>query len=180
MHSLLLTFFFFQLSIKQSRSTPQDGVQKQQMLGIPSGSCRWVPEQKGWPSQQEWDQLNLQVKGRLIQASPPAARCHQGVKASADSQSCTAVKDGFADSAWHAKNPVSNMWQNYNNYSCMPTAGPCTIDGYPLFVVKAKEATDVKAAVDFAREKNIRLNIKSTGHDFLGRYIFIKTSSYQY
>lgn len=29
----------------------------------------------------------------------------------------------------------------------------------------------MQKAVDFARTRNIRLNIKSTGHDFLGRYI---------
>lgn len=56
------------------------------------------------------------------------------------------------------------MWQNYNNYSCSPEPNaPCTNAGYPVYVVAAKNADDVKAAVDFARTRNIRLNIKSTG-----------------
>jgi hypothetical protein len=61
------------------------------------------------------------------------------------------------------------MWQNYNNYSCMPdAAAPCTGAGYPVYVVAARTAGDVKAAVDFARAKGVRVNIKSTGHDFVG------------
>lgn len=63
------------------------------------------------------------------------------------------------------------MWQNYNNYSCTPDANSsCSGAGYPVYVAEVNTAEDVKSAVDFAREKKIRLNIKSTGHDFLGRY----------
>ena len=52
----------------------------------------------------------------------------------------------------------------------MPDANaPCSGDGYPVYVVAAQNEEDIKAAVDFARSKKIRLNIKSTGHDFLGR-----------
>jgi hypothetical protein len=132
--------------------------------GIPSGSCKWVPSQSGWPSDADWAALNQAVKGRLLRPPPPAAACH-GL-ANGD---CDSVKSGFRDSKWHANNPVSNMWQNYNNYSCPPTGGQCSGWGYPVYVVEAREPGDVKAAIDFARQKTIRLNVKSTGHDFLGR-----------
>jgi hypothetical protein len=132
--------------------------------GIPAGSCKWVPSQSGWPTDAEWNALGQAVKGRLLRPVPPAAACH-GI----GDGSCDSVKLGFRDSTWHANNPVSNMWQNYNNYSCMPTGTSCTGTGYPVYVVEAQEASDVKAAIDFAREKNVRLNVKSTGHDFLGR-----------
>jgi hypothetical protein len=134
--------------------------------GIPAGTCKWVPGQAGWPSDADWTELNQRVQGRLTKPAPPAAPCHAELGGGG---SCQSVRDGFGDSAWHARNPVSNMWQNYNNYSCMPSGGECTAEGYPVFVVTARSGSDVKAAVDFARTKNIRLNIKSTGHDFLGR-----------
>ena len=35
--------------------------------------------------------------------------------------------------------------------------------------VAAESAADIAAAVDFARERGIRLAIKGTGHDYLGR-----------
>src|ERR1700761_6484298 len=44
--------------------------------GIPSGSCRWVPGQQGWPSDTEWTALSQAVKGRLLKPAPPAAACH--------------------------------------------------------------------------------------------------------
>lgn len=53
----------------------------------------------------------------------------------------------------------------------MPNGGACTNTGYPVYVVAAEEASDVKAAIDFARSHGIRLNVKSTGHDFLGRSV---------
>jgi hypothetical protein len=111
------------------------------------------------------------VKGRLLKPDPPAAACHRDL-AAYNPTACEAVINGFKDSTWHINHPTSNMWQNFNNYSCVPGkagAGTCTNSGYPIYVVKANVPADVKAAVDFAREKNVRLNIKSTGHDFLGR-----------
>lgn len=47
-------------------------------------------------------------------------------------------------------------------------AAPCSGAGYPVYVVAAKTGSDVQAAVNFARTKGVRLNIKSTGHDFVG------------
>jgi hypothetical protein len=38
-------------------------------------------------------------------------------------------------------------------------------------VVNATTAEHVKAVVDFARNNNIRLIVKGTGRDYLGRYI---------
>lgn len=131
-----------------------------------SNNCKGIPGQTGWPSSAEWKSLNNAVKGHLLKPTPPAAACH-GLTLG----DCSAISSGFKDSAWHAGNPVSNMWQNYNNYSCTPSSTTCTGQGYPVFVVEAQGANDVKAAIDFARTKNIRLNVKSTGHDFLGRSV---------
>ncbi len=52
----------------------------------------------------------------------------------------------------------------------MPIATyPCSGQGYPIYVVNATCAEDVKKGVDFARENNVRLVVKGTGHDYLGR-----------
>ncbi|KAF2668007.1 FAD-binding domain-containing protein [Microthyrium microscopicum] len=135
-----------------------------------AAQCKSIPGSSGWPSLMDWNEFNTTVKGRLLKPDPPAATCHDDY----DSYSlirCAALKIKFLDSTWHAAHPTSNMWQNYNNYSCTPTSESCTGSGLPIYVVEAHEPMDVKAAVDFARTKNIRLNIKSTGHDFLGRSV---------
>ncbi|KAL9070885.1 MAG: hypothetical protein Q9157_005661 [Trypethelium eluteriae] len=59
-----------------------------------------------------------------------------------------------------------------NNDSCIPdSSAPCTGLGYPVYVVNASSADDIKVAVDFARENNIRVNVKASGHDYLKRYM---------
>jgi hypothetical protein len=131
--------------------------------------CKAVPGTAEWPSSTDWTNLNKTVNGRLLQPAPPAAACHKD-HPSYSLTACASLKLGWWFSGWHDQHPTSSMWQNYNNYSCVPdSAAPCTNNGYPVYVVDAREPSDVKAAVDFARTKNVRLNIKSTGHDFLGR-----------
>lgn len=48
-------------------------------------------------------------------------------------------------------------------------AAPCSLGFYGLYVVTATERSHVKASIDFAREHDLRLLIRNTGHDFLGR-----------
>lgn len=38
-----------------------------------------------------------------------------------------------------------------------------------MYVILAKTKQQIKAGIDFARERNLRLIIRNTGHDFLGR-----------
>jgi FAD/FMN-containing dehydrogenase len=65
---------------------------------------------------------------------------------------------------------VSTIQNNWNNDTCLPyPTDPCSDEGYPIYVVNATNAEDVKRGVDFAREKNVRLIVKGTGHDYLGR-----------
>jgi hypothetical protein len=130
---------------------------------VAQGLCKVVPGGPNWPSTEQWGALNTAVRGRLSKPPPPAAACHRS-QPGYNAAACAAVQAGWKDANWHVDHPTSNMWQNYNNYSCMPDAtSPCSSAGYPIYVVAAREASDVKAAVDFARMFNVRLNIKSTG-----------------
>jgi len=130
--------------------------------------CKVIPGSVGWPTEAQWSALNTQVGGRLLKPEAPGASCIRGSK-TYNSGSCSSVTSGFGDSSWHANNPVSNMWQNYNNYTCVPGSGACSGAGYPVYVLEASNAADIKAVIDFARLHDVRVNIKSTGHDFLGR-----------
>jgi hypothetical protein len=42
----------------------------------------------------------------------------------------------------------------------------CSTGGYPEYVVKATTVAQIQLAVNFVRERNLRLVIKNTGHDF--------------
>jgi hypothetical protein len=125
--------------------------------------CRVVPSSPEWPAESAWAALNATVAGRLLKPLAPAAACHRNMP-NYDPEACEQITNRFKLGSFHTDHPTSSMWQNYNNYSCMPdTAAPCSSNGYPVYVVGAKSAQDIQAAVNFARTNNIRLNIKSTG-----------------
>jgi len=132
--------------------------------------CKNIPGSANWPSDAEWAKLKTAVGGRLLKPPAPAAGCHRNSVDSAGAASCALVTSEWHTAQFHVDHPTSTLWQNWNNYSCSPdTRSQCSTAGYPVYVVAVKQTSDIKAAVNFAREKNIRLNIKETGHDFLGR-----------
>lgn len=58
------------------------------------------------------------------------------------------------------------------NRSCSPfdaSSGSCTLGNLASFAINVQKASDVIAGVNFAQQNNIRLVVKNTGHDFLGR-----------
>jgi FAD/FMN-containing dehydrogenase len=64
------------------------------------------------------------------------------------------------------------MQSYFANQSCDPFSDrsiPCTLGNYVSYSVKATEAEDVISALEFAKTENIRVLVRNTGHDFLGR-----------
>ncbi len=43
-----------------------------------TATCKYIPGDAGWPTQDVWNQLNDTVGGRLIATVPQAAICHVG------------------------------------------------------------------------------------------------------
>jgi hypothetical protein len=133
--------------------------------------CKAVPGTRSWPSDLEWGNLNSSLSGQLLKPSPPGAVCHP-TQPTFDLLSCPAVMAGWKTTKWHSDDPVSVPENNWNNDTCLPIPTyPCTGEGYPIYVVNATSAKDVKKGVDFARKNNVRLIVKATGHDYLGRYV---------
>lgn len=70
------------------------------------------------------------------------------------------------------EDPTSVMWPTYQGRTCMPTDDPtdsCTLGAYPNYVVNVTNVAQIQLAVNFARNTNIRLVVKNTGHDFNGK-----------
>lgn len=64
------------------------------------------------------------------------------------------------------------MQSYFANQSCDPFSDrtkPCTLGNYVAYSVKATGTIDVIAALVFAKAKNLRVLVRNTGHDFLGR-----------
>ncbi|KAL9122682.1 MAG: hypothetical protein Q9187_000768 [Circinaria calcarea] len=134
-----------------------------------STSCKNIPGDKNWPSSKVWAELNSTVHGQLIAAVLPAQVCHGD---SYDAAKCVTVQENWGWAGMHWKDPTSIMNPYWLNDTCSPYTArdaPCTLGNIVSFAINVTSAEDVAAGVKFAQEQNIRLVIKNTGHDFLGR-----------
>ncbi|HEX5352610.1 MAG TPA: FAD-dependent oxidoreductase, partial [Rhodanobacteraceae bacterium] len=113
------------------------------------------PGQAGWPSAAEWDGLNRQVGGRLVKLADPLAACRADPAGKACSDFFTAIKNPYylLD---HANLTQSSGW--VDAWTSRPS----------VYAVAAKNASDVAAAVNFAREHKLRLVVKGAGHSYQG------------
>lgn len=64
---------------------------------------------------------------------------------------------------------MSPLAQNHSCDPFSPRQSACTLGNYPVYAVNATNADHVIAALKFAKKNNIRLIVKSTGHDLLGK-----------
>ncbi|KAI0138180.1 FAD-binding domain-containing protein [Hypoxylon sp. NC0597] len=132
-------------------------------------ACKAAPGSPGWPSSETWTSFNQSTGGKLLRGVAPGAVCHPRQPAY-NAEQCAIVTSGWSTDDFHRNDPVSNLWQQFNNDTCLPDPGaPCSPDGYPAYVVNATSAHDVKLALDFARTHGIWVVVKSTGHDYQGR-----------
>jgi hypothetical protein len=133
-----------------------------------SPQCRTIPGEKEWPIATEWQSFNKSVGGTLIHAPPLAEVCFEGTP-SFNSTACNLVKKNFEGEAIHIMHPTSNLFQNYNNLSCLPDGPFCKKEGFPVFVVNATNVDQISKTLQFTKTHSIRLIIKNTGHDLTGR-----------
>ncbi len=116
--------------------------------------CR--PNQPCWPTAEEWQKLRTSLRGKLERPTSPWQPC----TADATSAVCAATLRDL-------KNPY------YLQDQAGGTESAGWLDAWTAaqsaYAVAAESAEDVAAAVSFARDHNLRLVIKGTGHDYLGR-----------
>ena len=112
----------------------------------PPASSRVRPDEPGWPNARDWEALNMQVGGRLSTITPPALGSADAPRLLKDpfflrDQPALTQSSGWVD-AWRSA----------------PSA----------YVVRARNAADVSAAVRFAAKRRLRLVVKGAGHSYLG------------
>ena len=131
--------------------------------------CKATPNATAWPSLADWTALNASISGQLLAPLPPAAVCDSTLSVY-DNQSCSYVTSQFTLSNFHSLDPISVGQPIWENDSCLPiTTHHCNLHQYPKYVVNATNAAHVQTGVNFARRRNVRLIVKGTGHDYLGR-----------
>ena len=128
-----------------------------------------MPGDESWPDTKQWDDFNTTVGGRLVRTGPIAAVCHGSTY---DKQRCDTLRDNWFFPGTHITSSSSPMAYEHSNDSCNPflePEAPCEIGGHVIYAVNATSAEDYQAAINFVRERNVRLVIRNTGHDYLGK-----------
>ncbi|KAF2268709.1 FAD-binding domain-containing protein [Lojkania enalia] len=134
--------------------------------------CRYGPSDGKWPSEKAWQKLVKQLSSddALIQTVPQASVCYGDAKNDVKCQNLT--KD-WSNSYTHIDDPTEILSPIYQGLTCQPpsiyNSGSCTLGGYPSYVIKVQTVLDIQLGINFARNNEIRLVIKNTGHDFVGK-----------
>ncbi|KAK0744880.1 hypothetical protein B0T21DRAFT_281433 [Apiosordaria backusii] len=140
-----------------------------------SSNCKNIPGDSSWPGDSDWSTLNETLGGRLIASVPLAAVCHHEPFNIYDEEKCKTVKDGWDKPETHFSEPVEFNAPIFQNATCDPFTSAdqkCDLGNYVSYAVNLSTDTavdDVKAGLDFATKHNIRVVIKNTGHDYLGK-----------
>ncbi|KAG5662014.1 hypothetical protein KAF25_004253 [Fusarium avenaceum] len=138
---------------------------------IPSKSCKAYPGTSDWPSHNTWSRFNDTLGGKLLAPTPPGAVCHKDWP-TYNKDTCSNVATAWKKYDLHTEDPVSLIYDQFSNWTCLPDADfPCSGSGYPAYVVNATKPEHIKIGIDFARKHNIRLIVKNTGHDYMGRSV---------
>jgi FAD/FMN-containing dehydrogenase len=113
------------------------------------------PSDAAWPSAAEWEKLNQAVSGNLLKPQALFASC----AADQNSSACADVKKNLRNPFYISDQPAGTEVSGWlNAWSPAPSA----------YAVAARNTRDVAAGVNFAREHNLRLVVKGTGHSYLG------------
>jgi FAD/FMN-containing dehydrogenase len=81
-----------------------------------------------------------------------------------------------SDPSHSADHPISTHSHWSSGTSCPPTSSSpnstaCTQGGFPVYVIDARTTRHIQLAINFARNANIRLVVKNSGHDFNGKSV---------
>ncbi|EUC29960.1 hypothetical protein COCCADRAFT_7910 [Bipolaris zeicola 26-R-13] len=134
-----------------------------------AATCKTFPGDKNWPAQSDWTAFNRTVGGRLVATVPLGSPCHGSAF---DSAKCESLKSQWQTEKIHYESSSSVMAPFFANQSCdpfQPRDRPCELGNYVRYAVNASGPLDIQNAVNYATQKNIRLVIRNTGHDYLGR-----------
>ena len=115
--------------------------------------------------------MNATVSGKLIRNSPPAVSCYPGPKY--NKEECAHVGSQWSNTTFQSEQPIGYCYPIDN--SCPVTnftwQGKCSLGPSPVYTINATEPEELVAGISFARVNNVRLVIRNTGHDLLGKYV---------
>jgi hypothetical protein len=114
------------------------------------------PSDSAWPSAEKWHKLKTAVNGQLIKLESPFTN---GCKVNGKSDTCDQLFKELKNPYYIGDQPALTQTSGWLDAW---TSRPST------YAVSAKNSADIAAAVNFARENNLRLVVKGGGHSYQG------------
>lgn len=113
------------------------------------------PGDPAWPSVTQWESLQQLLTGRLIKLASPLSACTHAP----DGQACRKAL-GYLNNAFYiGDEPALSQTSGWvDAWMSQPSS----------YAVAAETTADVVAAVNFARQHNLRLVVKGGGHSYQG------------
>eukprot|EP00731_Ephydatia_muelleri_P027976 Em0019g849a len=112
----------------------------------------------------------MSVKGRLISVQPEGTPCYTE---GPTSPACVAIVGNWTNPYWRSAQPGAMqdpIWEEDDEgNSCFNSMQPCAQGRVPPYAVAVQEVADISSALSFAIQYNIRVVIKTSGHELQGR-----------
>ena len=123
---------------------------------LPAKSFRRVRlSDPSWPSAAAWEKLKQQVGGQLFPVQFPLAAC----QSAPESAACQEVLKSLDNPYYIGDQPGLTQTLGWvNAWVTKPS----------VYAVAVRNADDIAAAVNFARENKLRLVVKGGGHSYQG------------
>lgn len=113
------------------------------------------PSDAAWPSPMAWKRLNAAVGGNLLPVHFPL----NDLKAAPNGAAAAQLLKNLRNPYWISDEPGLTQTLGWvDAWATQPSA----------YAVAARNANDIAAAVNFARDNNLRLVVKGRGHSYLG------------
>ncbi|PYH82445.1 FAD/FMN-containing dehydrogenase [Aspergillus uvarum CBS 121591] len=150
-----------------------------QFLGLAAASC----------SNCSLSALNTTVGGRVQPLTPFSLPCfssYNGHPVTPNDAACATIQANYSDPYLRTNTP--NGYMNYQDEMCssnpqdqcvLDSSDPtdplafngtdCRQGNMPSYYLEVHDATDVSAALEYSRCSGVRVVIKNSGHDYLGR-----------
>ncbi len=122
-------------------------------LAAPAPAAKVRPGQPGWPSDQDWERFGKGLQGELIRVRSPLETCK--ANAGACEQLFKAIKNPY----YLGDEPGLTQTLGWvDAWTSKPS----------VYAVAAQSTADVVKAVNFARERRLRLVVRGGGHSYIG------------
>ncbi|KAK7612538.1 hypothetical protein IWX49DRAFT_585211 [Phyllosticta citricarpa] len=149
---------------------------------LSSASFSCLPGESCWPSNDQWRALNTSLGGQLRITEPMASSCFEG-SSNYDAKQCAWVQSRYGDDMARSSvyGAMQNLqWEGCGEQECLVKTGKlqsapiqefCSLGALSAYYVNATTTDDVIQTLKFVNKTGVRLSIKNSGHDYLGRSV---------